>query len=240
MLKLRAKHVIWWLLVACVAGCARNTVQPGTENRATMPRPMRVLVYEPVVNEGDVTENENVVVPEGQDHREQIGEVAAAAFAAELVEGIDRLGLAVERARRDTPVPENALLVTAKFVDVDEGNQTKRLVVGFGSGASHINVQVRVYYSHHGRRTKLLEFKTHSDSGKMPGAAATMGTGAVVAGGVTATSVVAGAVVGGVKAHRSAIERMAAKSGEQATNYLSEYFGKQGWISRDRVKKAKQ
>jgi spore maturation protein SpmB len=59
-------------------------------------------------------------------------------------------------------------------------------------------------------------------------------------GGATAGMAAVNVAVGGVKAYRSAVERMAANSGEQAAVYLSEYFGKQGWIPPDRVKKAKQ
>lgn len=93
------------------------------------------------------------------------------------------------------------------------------------------DARVQVYYFDQGSRTKLLEFETHSDSGTMPGAAATMGAGTVVTGGVTATSMVVSGAVGGVKVYRSAVDRMVARSPVQATDFLSEYFGKHGWIS---------
>jgi hypothetical protein len=73
----------------------------------------------------------------------------------------------------------------------------------------------------------------------MPGAAVTMGA-AAAQGGATAGMAAANVTVGGVRAYRAAIEQMAAHSGEQAAAYLSEYFGRQSWISPDQVKKAKQ
>jgi hypothetical protein len=112
-----------------------------------------------------------------------------------------------------------------------------------GAGASRVDTEGQVYHAGQagqGPRTKLLEFTTHADSGKMPGAAVTMGAGAAAQGGATAGMAVANAAVGGVKTYRSEVERMAANSSEQATAYLSEYFGKQGWIAADRVRKAAQ
>jgi len=224
-----------WFLVVCALACSKNVATPVSESReAPPPRPAVVLVYDPAFREADVTENKSTVAlvanpTSGQDDRAAVGNAAAAAFAEELVEELGKRGVRAERANRATPVPANALSVVAQFVDVDEGNRVKRLVIGFGDGASRIDTRVQIYDA--GRR--LLEFDTHSDSGKMPGGAVTMGAGAVVTGGVTAVSAVGGAVVGGVKAHRSAIEKLAAKSGAEAAAYLSAYFGRQGWIAKD-------
>ena len=204
-----------------------------------------MLVYDPAVTDAEVTENKSTVAlaahpGSAQDDRTSIGIEAANTLAAELVDGVDHLGLRAERASRGTPVPEDAVLVTSEFLDVDEGNRVKRLVIGFGDGASRVDTRMHLYYSQHGRLIRLLEFDTHSDSGKLPGGAVTMGAGAVITGGVTVVGAIGTAAVGGVKTYRSAVARLAAKSAEQATAYLSEYFGKQGWISPDRVTKATQ
>ena len=222
----KASHFALWLVIAFASGCAHNVVHPMSESRATPRPPTIVLVYDPSISKADRGE------------REQTGKQAASVFAVEMVDGIRKLGLQAVRAGGTTPVPDDALLVIAQLVDVEEGSQVERVVVGFGAGASHIDARVQVYASHHGSRTKLLEFETHSDSGEMPGAAATMGAGVVVSGGVTATSRAASSAVGGVKVYRSAVDRMVAKSAEQATDYLSEYFGKHGWITQGRVHKA--
>jgi hypothetical protein len=63
-----------------------------------------------------------------------------------------------------------------------------------------------------------------------------MGAGAAAQGGVTAGMAAANVAVGGVKAYRSDVERMAGRSADEAVAYLSEYFAKQGWISPDKVK----
>ena len=232
---------ISWLVVLCGMGCGKNVVKPKEVSRASAARPSVVLVYDPTFRDADVTENKSTVAlvadpGSGQDERTEVGRQVAAAFAAEMVEDINKTGIRAERAVRATPVPPNALIVVGQFVDVDEGNRVKRLVIGFGDGASRLDARIQVYET----GAKLLAFETHADSGKMPGGAATLGAGAMVTGGVTAASAVGGVVTGGVKAHLSAIEKLAAKSGAQASAYLSEYFGKQGWIAADRVKQAKE
>ncbi len=120
---------------------------------------------------------------------------------------------------------------------MDEGNRLGRIVIGFGAGASKLDTEVGVYYE--ARRRKVLDFKTHADSGKLPGAAATMGAGAAVAGGITAGGLAASAAAGTVKEYHSEIERMAGHSADQAVAYLSEFFAKQGWIRPDQVKRPK-
>ena len=85
----------------------------------------------------------------------------------------------------------------------------------------------------------MLDFRTHSNSGMMPGAAATMGAGAAVQGGVTVGMAAGAAAMGTVKEYHSEIERMAVHSADQAVAYLSEFFAKQDWIRPDQVKKAK-
>ena len=197
-----------------------------SENRGAPPRPTSVLVYDPTVSHAD----------EGE--RAQTAKQAAGVFADEMVDGMNKLGLRAVRAARWSPVPDHALVVVSQLVDVEEGSQVERVVVGFGAGASHIDARVQIYSFDGGARTKLLEFETHSDSGTMPGGAATMGAGAAVAGGVTATSMVVSGAVGGAKIYRSAVDRMVARSAEQATDYLSEYFGKHGWIAQGDVQKA--
>lgn len=227
-----------------ISACARTFVRPETKMRNFgLSRPQQILVYDFAVTEAEVTEesvkkmfHEMGTTPESERERE-LGRRVAKALAEELVRGLHDLEFAVERIPRGTPVGSHQLLIDGKFLDVDEGNRLGRLVIGFGAGASNVDTEVDVYYGS-GRR-KLLDFRTHADSGSMPGAAATMGAGAAVEGGVTAGMLVGSAAVGTFKEYHSEVERMAAHSADQAVAYLSQFFAKQGWIRPDQVKKPK-
>jgi Domain of unknown function (DUF4410) len=81
--------------------------------------------------------------------------------------------------------PTAVLIVEGEFIAIDEGNKTKRVMIGFGRGASDIKTHVIVSSLTGGKKTPVLEFNLNSASGKKPGAAATVGAGSLA---VAATS----------------------------------------------------
>ncbi len=239
-----AQILIIGLAANCLWACASTVVHPETGMRKFgLPRPQQILVYDFAVTEAEVTEEpmkKMLGEARGTSQSEQarkIGRQVANALAGELARGLHDLGFNVERRPRGTPVGSHQLLIDGEFLDIDEGNRVGRLVIGFGMGASRVDTEVHV--RHGARRRDLLDFKTHSDSGSLPGAAATMGAGAAVTGGVTAGMAAASAAEGVLKEYHSEVERMAAHSADQAVAYLSEFFANQGWIRPDQVKKAK-
>src|SRR3989449_8841824 len=239
------------VIIACViglAGCAKTVVQPVTETeKLGLPRPPQVLVYTFAVSPTEVIENQSIIhefmesqgdmTPE--ERLSEIGREAAEAMADEMVRGISELGLPARRAYKETAVPVNALVVEGAFLDVDEGNRMRRIVVGFGSGGARVDARVLVYQASQDGRSKVLDFITHGDSGQMPGAALTLGAGAAAQGGATAGMAAANVAVSGVKIYRSEHEQMAARSAEQAVAYLSQFFAKEGWIIQAKVKEGK-
>ncbi len=234
------------MIAVCVGACARTVVRPETEMQSFgVPRPQEILVCDFASTEAEAAENQVAVkktdhetssTSEGEQDKE-LARRAANTLAEELVRGLRDLGFAVERKPRGAPIGRHQLLIDGEFLDVDKGSRLERLVIGFGVGASKVDTDVHVYYGTH--RRKLLDFKTHADSGKMPGAAATMGAGAAVGVGVTAATVAASAAEGALKEYQSEIDRMSRHSADQAVAYLSEFFAKQGWIRSDQVKKPK-
>jgi len=227
-----------------VGACARTVVHPETQMRDVgLSRPRQIVVRDFAVTAAEVTEepikkmlHDVEGIPKSEQERE-IGRHVQNALSEELSRKLRDLGFAVERKPRGTPIESHQLLIEGEFIDVNEGNRLERLVIGFGIGGSWLDTEAHVYYG--GKRRKLLDFKTHADSGILPGAAATMGAGAAITGGVTAGMAAAGVAAGAVKEYHSEIERMASHSADQAVAYLSEFFAKQGWIPPDRVKKPK-
>jgi hypothetical protein len=229
-----------------LAGCAATDVSPQRETSLTnLPKPRVVLVYKFGVNVDEVRENQSLfkqavdaVGSTTQDERAtKIGEEVADAMADELVTKIGELGLPAQRATRETRVPADALVITGQFLDIDEGNRARRLVIGFGAGESKLDASVQVLMERNGGYSKLTSFTTHADSGAMPGAAATMGAGAAAQGAVTGGMAAANVALGGVKTYRSDVANMASRSAAKAVEYLSDFFARQGWISWDKVKK---
>jgi len=237
-----------------VAGCASTVVKSQYESaQVRLQRPSQIYVYNFAVTRQEVKENQGILQSTVNDfkgettfeHEGKIAEEVQTVAADELVERIQNLGLPAQRVSATTPLPKGSLGITGQFLDVDEGNRTRRLVIGFGSGQSKVDIRVQLYgYGLDPSRsepdtapTKLLEFETHADSGSMPGALVTAGAGAA-AGAGAGMVVGANAALGGAKSYRSSMGVMTAKSAQQAGDFMSEFFGRQGWIERDKVKNA--
>jgi hypothetical protein len=233
-------------IMVALAGCAQTTVRPEQETSAIGLRPPEiVLVYRFGVNASEVTENQGIFqqainatdsTTQGE-RANAIAEQVSNRLADQLVTGINGLGMAATRATRDTYVPPGALVITGRFVDINEGNRLRRLVIGLGAGQSTVDTQVKVLAHTGGQYRPLLEFQTHADSGAMPGAALTMGAGAAASGGASAGMAVANAAATGVKGYRTQVEAMAGRSADRAVEYLSQFFANQGWIPPDMVKR---
>src|SRR5262249_53779930 len=72
----------------------------------------------------------------------------------------------------------NILIVRGEFTKIDEGNRSKRVMIGFGRGATDVQAHVTVLLDNGSSAPVVLsKFKLNSASGKKPGAAATMGVG---------------------------------------------------------------
>jgi hypothetical protein len=237
-MKIGIRSGIWFAAALMVGGCSHASVRHRVEtaHAAALARPEVVLVYDLAFTDADVQPDRaplkrlvaHVSGGSQTQRADQIGQGVANAFADDLVEGLRALGYDAQRATLDTPVTSRALLVSGKFVNVDEGNRLRRLVIGFGAGGSSLDADVDVHYVVQNEPIKLTEFTAHADSGHMPGAAATMGVGAA-AQASAAGMVVANAAIGGVKEHRSGAERLAGESAKKTVAYLADYFTQQGW-----------
>jgi hypothetical protein len=225
-------------------GCAQTSVQPEQETSIeNLPAPAIVLVHKFGVNLNEVTTTQGLYgraidainqqnAPEAAS---QLAQDVSNSLADELVRKITAMGLPAQRATPDDYVPRNALVITGYFVDIDAGNKARQLVIGLGAGQAKIDAQVQVLSPVEGGYRTLLEFKTHADSGEMPGAAVTMGAGAAAQGGLTAGMAAVNVAAGGVKAYRTAMGAMASRSADKAAAYLSQFFASEGWISPSQV-----
>ena len=230
--------------IALVTGCARTTVKPRFQTTAAgLARPNNVYVLDFAVSAAQVAEDQNLLSgavasargKTGAHRRKDIAEQIVDRLADDMVDGIRKLGLPAKRVPRG-PLPPGCVVVSGRFLKVDEGNQLRRLVIGFGAGQSSLDTQVQLHGMLSGRFQVLQEFTPHADSGAMPGAAVTMGAGAAAQGGATAGMAAANAAATGVKAYRSSVEQAAARTADQAVAELSQFFARQGWIGAGQAK----
>ena len=227
------------LAASLVAGCAGTSVAPQrTTYSSTIPRPAKVLVYDLEFSTKQIRENQAAAQRAIRDadasavdaRLRKIGQGVVTAYAETLVAGIREAGFDAIRANAATPVGHGDLKVEGVILRIDEGDRTRRVVVGLGAGESFVDAKV-VVHSAVDPPKRLLDFVTKADSGKMPGAGLSLGAGAAAQGGVTAAGAAVSATQGGVRVMRSQVEQMAERSAKQAVEYMQKYFVVQGWIT---------
>jgi Domain of unknown function (DUF4410) len=233
-----------------MAGCSPASITPGASARPVYAgKPSQIMVYDFAVSSAEITQNQSIVqrayravsmnAEQQQASQLQTGHEAAKDLSDMLVKQLTDLGFTAQQAQRGTPVPSGALVIDGQFHDVDEGNRLRRLVIGFGAGASKLDTQVEIYQYSGDTPAQLLNFTTHAESGKMPGAAVTMGAGAAAQGGVTLAAGAATMGMSGAKVYRSAMGFLADSTAKQIVAYFSQYAANQGWITQDQAQKVK-
>jgi hypothetical protein len=154
------------------------------------------------------------------------------ALTAALVQRLDTYGLPAEpEAPGGDMAPGPKVIVQGQIVSEDEGNRTRRTLIGLGSGASKLAVDAQVYYVQGTEAPRMLEsFTVHGDSGQAPGMAETMGVGA--AAGRAATSAAVGMGMHGANEYRSAgDDDNGRRAGEALAADLGKFFASLGWIA---------
>lgn len=208
-----------------------------------------MVVYDFAVSGSEVTQNQSVVqrlyratamnAEQQQESQLQTGHEVAKDLSNALVKRLTDLGFNAQEVQRGTPVADGALVIDGQFVNVDEGNRLRRLVIGLGAGASKLDTEVKIYQFANGTPAQLLDFTTHAESGKMPGAALTMGAGAAAQGGATAAMGAASVGMAGAKTYSSSMGNLADSTAKQVVAYFSQYAANQGWITQDQVQSVK-
>ena len=226
-------------LTVSIAACAGAKVNDQTENTpvANVTQPSQIVIYPFAADANDVSLNSSIVQRayrnvSGDDQSAEQHKIAtdtASDLCLKLAGNLTAKGYKAVCLQRGTPAAgSNSLIVDGEFTDISEGNRLRRLVIGFGAGSSALDTTVHVYQRTDVGSHPLIDFNTHADSGKMPGAAV-MGPAGAVAGGSAAMVVGANAAVGGAKSYTSTTGYLADKTATQIVDVITKYYTQQGW-----------
>jgi len=153
---------------------------------------------------------------------EAVGLRVQGGFSDGLLKALQKASVPVERIPESfAATAKNTLIVRGEFTRVDQGNQTKRVMIGFGRGASDVQAHVTLTLTTDTQPILLSEFEVRSESGKKPGAAATMGVG----------SLAVGAAAGSVTDRKATVEGDASRMAKAVTKQIVALMAAQKWIS---------
>ena len=223
--------------LALVAACAETKVTERQEYKGgKIPRPTHIWVYDFAATPAEVpadsalagkpVEHPTPQTPEQIEAGRRLGAEIAAQLVEELRGG---MGLPAKRASSETNPQVNDLVFRGYLLSIDEGDATKRVAIGFGSGGSQLTTALEVFQVTAQGLRKLGGGKAESGGSKTPG-------GAVGVAGLIVTGNPVGLIVGGgVKAYgeysgSSKIEGRAKETVKLIVETIKPKFQEQGWI----------
>ena len=220
-----------------VAGCASTKItsreQVVTEQ---LPRPTHIWVYDFAATAADLPA-ESALAGQHSEHStpqsaEQIatGRKVGAEIAAELVELIRGMGLPGVQAVTGITPQVNDIVIRGYLLSIDEGSATKRVAIGFGSGASELKVAAEGFQMTAKGLRKLGSGTTDSGGSKTPGSA--LGVATLIATHNPVGLIVGtGAKVYGEESGSSKVEGRAKATAKEIADVLKKRFEQQGWIN---------
>jgi hypothetical protein len=233
----RAIVSVW--LVLSVAACSKGHVETtAVAPSAPLPAPTHVIVTDFTVSADQVRLDTGIG---GMLRRQVNGEAdatavtqsaqeAQAALAENLARKLTAYGLPVERLPATVVPPPGSLLVQGQINSIDQGNRTRRTLIGLGAGKSSVTADAQLYYVGQAAAPQFLQsFTGTADSGHMPGAAETMGAGVAAQRVATSTALTA-ASHAGAEMYKTGDAANAAKLADALARQIGAYAVQEGWI----------
>jgi hypothetical protein len=230
------------LALAVMTACARVSTEDVMMRGPGLPKPERIIVHDYQVSASGVQLDSGIGsrlerlakgTPEEQEQlklEQSVGRIGTKT----LVEEIRKLGLRAEPAGMESPVADPTLSIEGQILSINEGNKTRRLIIGFGAGASEVRTLTQVYETTGGEYRLVDDFYTTAKSSRKPGVGPMGGAGA--AAGRAASAAVAAGI--GLASERSqTVEADTQHAARAIAKDLAKFFVEQHWITQDQADK---
>lgn len=227
--------VSFLIAIVLAAGCAKTKVDRQPVETGKLPQPATIWVHDFAATPDELPAHSSLA-GEHAEHgtpqtAEQIteGRKLGAEIQTELVSLIREMGMHATHATKGTTPRINDLVIQGYIVSFQEGEASKRVLVGMGSGSSELNVAVEGFQVTDQGLRKLGSGTSAAGGNKMPG-------GLVGAAAWAATANPLGLIVGtGMKVVEektgsSKVEERTQQTAKEIAKALEMRFKEQGWI----------
>jgi hypothetical protein len=226
--------------VVALAGCSQAQVRTvGAYGGPPLPRPDHVLVGYFAVTPEQVRLDQGVSARVSRaagdtpltTQQWQAAQATQAALAEALVARLRTYGLPAEiEPDGQMPPPGTSMMVHGQIVAIDQGNRTRRTLIGLGAGKSSVSADAQLYYAVDRTAPRFLTaFEGKDDSGRAPGMAETLGAGAA-AQRLATSAAVGGAMHAGLETRRTSDTSEATKLADGLAQRIGQFAASQGWI----------
>jgi len=235
-MKTRNHIVICLIALMVIAGNASTKITSRDEIvTEKIPRPTHIWVHDYAATPDDVPEN-SALAGQHSEHNppqtaEQIkaGRQVGAEIATQLVDRIRGMGMPAEHALSDMKPQINDIVLRGYIVTFNEGSATKRIFIGFGSGASHLKVAAEGFQVTAQGLRKLGVGQTDETGSKAPGEDLGI-LGLVATHNPVGLIVSTGIKLHGEKSGSSKVKGRAKQTANEIADVLKKRFQEQGWI----------
>ncbi len=241
-------------LIGCFAvflfvGCASvETHTSPVSSGERLVKPDRLLIYDFAVSPEQVQLDEGITrdvsetvqgkegIPKTQKELE-LGRRVARSLTENLVKELGKYGILAERASGPPPTKSNVYFVKGRFVSIDEGSMTQRMVIGFGMGRSVVRAEGKIYQpTAQGPRLVGL-FDSEVKSGRKPGMGPMIGVGAA-AGRIATSAAISGGIgvvseTTNVLPFSASLEANVQKMAKDLARKAARGWVKRGWLPSD-------
>ncbi len=230
-----ARSVVLRSVVALllIAGCAKTTVTDRQYYEGPrLARPDRIIIYDFAASASDLPAGYTVAVdaPAASQTADDasLGRKLGAEIAKDLVSELQGGRVRVVRATDEAPPRVGDITIVGYFVSVDPGSVTKRVALGFGSGAAELKTVVEGYQMTDKGLRRLGSGELSSAGPKGPGEALPLAVAVASRNpiGLIVSSVVK---VGGEVSGMSTIEGSAKRTAKEIAAQLKAAARRQGW-----------
>lgn len=226
------------LVAAALGGCTSANVGNMSMFGGDLAKPSVVLVSDFDVPANAVALDRGFAAKlkrnmKGASDQTMRGEVArrvSATIAETVVAKLREAGIEALPGNRSLAIEgQTTLVIGGNVRSIDEGNRTRRNLIGFGAGKSSVTVDVQVAHLSSGESKNVLTFSAEAESARRPGAVATAPVGAAVGAAATVAS-----TAGGLASERLSadVEAQARRIGTTIADRIIAFAAEQGWVRR--------
>ena len=230
-------HIVLCLVgLLIIAGCASTKVSDRDELvTGKLPRPTHIWLHDFAATPDEVPDKSALAGKYSEHNPPQttqqiaIGRHLGTEIAAQLVEQIRGMGMPAELALSDTKPQIDDIVIRGYLVSFNRGSAAKRILIGFGSGASDLKVTAEGFQMTAQGLRKIGSGQTDAAGGKAPGE--DLGVLGLIATHNPAGLIVAtGMKVYGEESGSSKLKGRAEQTAKEIADVLKKRFQEQGWI----------
>jgi ribosomal protein S19E (S16A) len=146
-----------------------------------------------------------------------------------LVQDLRAQGFIAMTASSGSSAAGRTLEIEGQFFTIDQGSQRRRMIIGFGAGASEVRVLVQVYEKTQAGRQLVEDFYATAKSSMRPGMGPMAGSGAIM--GHAAVSAATSGGLSLVGSSSQTVEADARHLADRISDELHQFFARRGWVA---------